>query len=83
MNNSTEEKYLGDLINTTGNIKATVARGYGIISENRAIISEVPLISEAWHSVTQDDVTRLEKLDASLLRVLLGSHAKSPLEMRS
>ena len=47
MNNSTQEKYLGDLINTTGNIKATVAdrvaRGYGIMSEIRAIISEVPL----------------------------------------
>ena len=98
---------LGDLINTTGNIKATVAdrvaRGYGIISEIRAIISEVPLgrykleiglqlrqamflngllyNSEAWHSVTQEDVTALEKLDESLLRFLLGSHAKSPLEM--
>ena len=47
MKDSTEEKYLGDLINTTGNIKATVAdriaRGYGIISEIRAIINEVPL----------------------------------------
>ena len=103
MNNSTEEKYLGDLINKTGNIKATVARGYGIISEIRAIISEVPLgrynleiglqlrqamfltgllcNSEAWHSVTQEDVTEMEKLDESLLIFLLGSHAKSPLEM--
>ena len=80
-----------------------MARGYGIISEIRAIISEVPLgrykleirlqlrqamflnellyNSEACHSVTQEDVTALEKLDESLLRFLLGSHAKSPLEM--
>ena len=107
MNNSTQEKYLGDLINTTGNIKATVAdrvaRGYGIISEIRAIIGEVPLgrykleiglqlrqamfingllyNSEAWHSVTKEDVSAFEKLDENLLRFLLGSHAKTPLEM--
>lgn len=44
MKDSTEEKYLGDLINTTGNIKAIVAdRGHGIISEIRAIINKVRL----------------------------------------
>ena len=37
MNNSDQEKYLGDLVNKSGKIKATieerVAKGYGIISE--------------------------------------------------
>ena len=37
--------------------------------------------SEAWHSVTLQDIVTFEKLDESLLRFLLGSHAKAPLEM--
>ena len=44
---SSQEKYLGDMINTTGNVKATVAdrisRGHGIVSEIRAILNQVPL----------------------------------------
>ena len=47
MKNSTREKYLGDYIDTTGKIKATlddrIQKGYGILSEIRAIINEVPL----------------------------------------
>jgi hypothetical protein len=47
MKNISQEKYLGDLVNTTGNIKATVAvrvaKGYGIVSEIEAIINEVQL----------------------------------------
>ena len=107
MNESSQEKYLGDMINTTGNIKATVAdrisRGHGIVSEIRAILNEVPLgryklemglhlrqamllngllfNSEAWHSVTQQDIISFEKLDENLLRCLLGAHSKTPLEM--
>ena len=37
--------------------------------------------SEAWHSVTQQDILSFEKLDESLLRCLLGAHSKTPLEM--
>ena len=107
MNNSSQEKYLGDFINTTGNIKATVAdrvaKGYGILSEIKAILNEVPLgrykleiglqlrqamlingmlyNSEAWHSVTLQDLIAFEKVDEALLRFLLGSHSKAPLEM--
>ena len=107
MNESSQEKYLGDMINTTGSIKATVAdrisRGHGIVSEIRAILNEVPLgsyklemglhlrqamllngllfNSEAWHSVTQQDIVSFEKLDENLLRCLLGAHSKTPLEM--
>ena len=47
MNDSDEEKYLGDLVNKSGKIKATIddriAKGYGIITEIKAIINEVPL----------------------------------------
>jgi hypothetical protein len=107
MKNSTREKYLGDYIDTTGKIKATlddrIQKGYGILSEIRAIINEVPLgkyrleiglqfrqamllngilfNSEAWHSVIAEDFSALEKIDEALLRFLLGSHAKAPLEI--
>ena len=47
MNNSDQEKYLGDLVNKFGKIKATieerVAKGYGIISDIKALLHEVPL----------------------------------------
>ena len=47
MNNSEKEKYLGDYIDKTGRIKATiedrVRKGWGILSEIKAILSEVPL----------------------------------------
>ena len=107
MNDSNQEKYLVDLVNKTGNIKATVAdrvaKGHGIVSEIKAILNEVPLgkyklemglqlrqamllngllyNSEAWHSVTLEDIVALEKLDEGLLRFLLGSHSKAPIEM--
>ena len=37
--------------------------------------------SEAWHDVRNSDINRLEKVDEALLRVILGSHSKSPIEM--
>ena len=47
MKESSQEKYLGDLINSSGKIKATVqdraAKGYGIVSEILAILDEIPL----------------------------------------
>ena len=107
MNDSDEEKYLGDLVNKSGKIKATmddrIAKGYGIITEIKAILNEVPLAryklemglqlrqailingllfnSEAWHSVTEKDIKGLAKIDESLLRFLLGSQSKAPIEM--
>ena len=106
MNNSDKEKYLGDYIDKSGKIKATiedrVGKGWGILSEIRAIINEVPLgrykveiglqlrqamlingllyNSEAWHSVSNEDISALEKIDEALLRFLLSSHAKAPIE---
>ena len=107
MKNSNKEKYLGDYVDSSGKIKATIqdriSKGYGILSEIRAIINEVPLgrykleiglqlreamlingllyNSEAWHSVTDQDISGLEKIDEALLRFLVGSHAKTPLEI--
>ena len=106
MKNSKQEKYLGDIVDCTGSIKATVqeriSRGWGIISEIKAILSEIPLgkyklemglklrqamlingtlfNSEAWHSVSTEDIRGLEKVDEALLRYLLDCHAKVPLE---
>ena len=47
MRKSESERYLGDIVDKRGNVKATiadrVAKGYGIISEIQAILKEVPL----------------------------------------
>ena len=47
MKNSKQEKYLGDIVDNTGSIKATIqeriSKGYGIISDIKAILSEIPL----------------------------------------
>ena len=106
MKTSEKEKYLGDQIPKFGNIKATiedrVAKGYGIVSEIKTLLDEIPLgiyrveiglklrqamlingllyNSEAWHSVSKDDTKQLEKIDEVLLRSLLGSHQKTPLD---
>ena len=106
MKSSDKEKYLGDQLHKTANIKVTiedrVAKGYGIVSEISAILSEIPLgvyrvemglklrqamflngalfNSEAWHSVADKDIEALEKVDEALLRTILQSHPKVPLE---
>ena len=36
--------------------------------------------SEAWHNITEDDLNILEKVDEALLRGILKSHSKIPLE---
>ena len=83
-------------------IEDRVAKGYGIVSEISAILSEIPLgvyrvemglklrqamflngalfNSEAWHSVADKDIEELEKVDEALLRTILQSHPKVPLE---
>ena len=45
------------------------------------LINELLFNSEAWHSVTQQDILSFEILYESLLRCLLGAHSKTPLEM--
>ena len=106
MEASNQETYLGDTIDRSGKIKANIekrkAKGYGIVSEILAIVTEVPLAhwkieaglslrqamllngtlfnSEAWHSVSIKDILLLEKVDEALLRGILQSHSKIPLE---
>ena len=36
--------------------------------------------SEVWHNITEDDLNILEKVDEALLRGILKSHSKIPLE---
>ena len=47
MHEANKEKYLGDIVNTTGNQRATVkdrkSKGYGIVSQVLAITKEAPL----------------------------------------
>ena len=47
MNNTKQEKYLGDLIDSTGTIRKTIEdrrnKGYGIVSEILAILEDIPL----------------------------------------
>ena len=47
MKNSEREKYLGDFVDKSGKIKPTiddrVAKGWGIVSEIKAILNELPL----------------------------------------
>ena len=47
MSNSDKEKYLGDIIDKTGKCRATIEerqkKGYGIVAEILAILSEIPL----------------------------------------
>ena len=85
MKNSNQEKYLGDLVDKSGSIKPTIqdriAKGYGILSEIKAILEEIPLgkyklemglklrqamlingllfNSDAWHSVSLQDISGL------------------------
>ena len=47
MSNSTQEKYLGDIVDKTGKIRATIEdrqkKGYAIVAEILAILEEIPL----------------------------------------
>ena len=47
MNDATQEKYLGDIVNNSGTNRKTIEerknKGYGIVSEITAILEEIPL----------------------------------------
>ena len=44
------------------------------------LLNGVLFNSEAWHAVTKDDIRPLERVDECLLRSLLQSHPKTPIE---
>ena len=106
MKNSDREKYLGDLVDKSGKVRATIEerqkKGYAIVAEILAILEDIPLgkhkmeiglelrqamllngmlyNSEVWHSITENEIKMLEKVDEHLLRALVKGHAKTPLE---
>ena len=106
MADSKQEKYLGDQINSTGNINSTIDerknKEYAIVAEIIAILDEIPLgryrmeiglklrqamllngvlfNSEAWHSVDDKPIRKLEVVDEHLLQSLVQGHSKLPLE---
>ena len=52
----------------------------GLKLRQAMLINGLLFNSEAWHSVTKDDTKNLEKIDEMLIRSLMGSHMKTPLE---
>ena len=106
MNNSKEQKYLGELICSNGSVRNTIEgrknKGYGIVNEIIAIMEEILLgrfkleiglklrqamllngilyNSEAWHNVSESEMKMLEKVDETLLRVMVKAHSKTPIE---
>ena len=106
MENSNEEKYLGDKVNSSGKPKETIEdrknKGYAIVSQIMAMLKELPLgslrvkvglilreawlvngilfNSEVWGNPTKEDMRKLEVVDHFLLRSILSSHAKVPIE---
>ena len=106
MSDSQKEKYLGDIVDTSGKIRATIEdrqkRVNGIAAEILLMISEIPLgqyrmeiglqlgqamlvngmlyNSEAWHSISEEEIRKLEAVDEYLLRSLVKGHSKTSLE---
>ena len=52
----------------------------GLQLRQAMLVNGCLLNSEAWHGVKETDIKLLEKVDESLLRGILNSHAKIPLE---
>ena len=52
----------------------------GLKLRQAMLINGVIFNSEGWHDVRDEHIKALEKVDESLLRSLLQSHAKTPLE---
>ena len=106
MTDSAKEKYLGDIVEKSGKIRATIEdrqkKGYGIVAEILAILNEIPLgqykmeiglqlrqamlvngmlfNSEAWHSISEDELRMLEAVNEHLLRSLVKGHSKTSIE---
>ena len=52
----------------------------GLKMREAMLINSLLFNSEAWHGVEKEDIKKLEKVDELLLRSLLGSHQKTPIE---
>ena len=51
-----------------------------MLGKNQKIVNGILYNSEAWHGITDVDIARIEKVDEHLLRKLLKSHSKTPIE---
>ena len=52
----------------------------GLKLRQAMLINGILYNSEAWHAVTDEDILTLQKVDEMLLRFLLNSHSKAPIE---
>ena len=65
---------LGDL--PVGNLRVQI----GLTLRHAWLINGILFNSEAWHSITNEQINQLVDIDKYLLRGLVGAHAKVPLE---
>ena len=95
------QKYLGDIISSSGTIRESVeerrSKGWGKVAEIAGILSEMPhtrkieiglkmreakllngmiFSTEAWTSISDTELTRMEQVDLALLRSLVEGHSK-------
>ena len=52
----------------------------GLKLRQAMLVNGILFNSEAWQGIDKDDIKHLEKIDELLLRSLMGSHQKTPLE---
>ena len=52
----------------------------GLKLRQAMLVNGILFNSEAWQGIDKDDIKHLEKIDELLLRSLMGSHKKTPLE---
>ena len=52
----------------------------GLQLRQAMLLNGMLYISEAWHSITEEEIKLLEKVDEHLLRSLVKGHSKSPKE---
>ena len=52
----------------------------GLKLRQAMLVNGILFNSEGWHSVTEEDIRTMEKVDEALLRSILQTHPKTPLE---
>ena len=52
----------------------------GLMLRDAFFVNGILFNSECWHSITKEDIRKLEVVDHFLLRSVLGAHAKVPIE---
>ena len=83
-----KQKYLGDVISSSGfnnvNIKEGCKIGHQAVSQIKSNLSDLNygqyMLQTVWHSVTKSQLEELGIVDKILLRHLLSAHSKTGLE---